>query len=201
MQPSDSAPFPSATFTVPSREGDAMPAIRRALDDCFRAGGGTVVVEPGIHRVGGLRVHSNTTLLLRSSAVLMASRDPADYDILAPSFTPLPHRHPRARLEEAHEVPERLDADEGRNFGHRCPRSGKQLLGLSQPRLGAFIIRGGGCGGGRTTPIAGEALKAKDRKACRRRRSRLRFRTGVRLPEASSMTRRRSTLPVANGPP
>ena len=38
--------------------------------------------EASVHRVGGLRVRSGTTLLLRSGAVLKASRDPADYDIL-----------------------------------------------------------------------------------------------------------------------
>lgn len=57
--------------------------LQRKLDDCFRGGGGIVEVSPGIHRVGGLRVRSGTTLLLRSGAVLKASRDPADYDILA----------------------------------------------------------------------------------------------------------------------
>ncbi len=82
MNTSDSATNRSATIAVPPREGDATPALQQALDDCFRAGGGTVVVEPGIHRVGGLRVRSGTTLLLRSGAVLKASRDPADYDIL-----------------------------------------------------------------------------------------------------------------------
>ena len=57
--------------------------LQRKLDDCFLRGGGIVEVSPGVHRVGGLRVRSNTTLLLRSGAILQASRDPADYDILA----------------------------------------------------------------------------------------------------------------------
>ena len=61
---------------------DETQALQRKLDDCFLLGGGTVEVEPGVHRVGGLRVRSGTTLLLRSGAVLKASRDPADYDIL-----------------------------------------------------------------------------------------------------------------------
>ena len=63
--------------------GDATTAIQRALDDVFLAGGGTVVIEPGIHCVRGLRVRSNTTLHLRSGAVLEASRDPEDFDVLA----------------------------------------------------------------------------------------------------------------------
>ena len=62
---------------------DETQKLQRKLDDCFLRGGGTVIVEPGIHHVGGLRVRSNTTLLLRSGSVLMASRDPANYDILA----------------------------------------------------------------------------------------------------------------------
>ena len=64
-------------------DGDATTAIQRALDDVFLAGGGTVVIEPGIHCVRGLRVRSNTTLHLRSGAVLEASRDPEDFDVLA----------------------------------------------------------------------------------------------------------------------
>ena len=63
--------------------GDATTSIQRALDDCFRAGGGTVRLEPGTHRVRGLRVRSGTTLLLRSGAVLEASRAPEDFDVLA----------------------------------------------------------------------------------------------------------------------
>ena len=61
---------------------DETAAIQKALDDCFLRGGGTVEVPPGIHHVGGLRVRSGTTLLLRSGAVLKASRDCGDYGIL-----------------------------------------------------------------------------------------------------------------------
>ena len=46
-------------------EGDATVVLQRAFDRCFRAGGGTVVVEKGGHAVGGLRIRSNTTLLLK----------------------------------------------------------------------------------------------------------------------------------------
>ena len=67
----------------PVSRSDETLDLQRKLDDCFRSGGGTVEVEPGVHHVGGLRVRSNTTLLLRAGAVLKASRNPADYDILA----------------------------------------------------------------------------------------------------------------------
>ena len=69
--------------TVIPVEGDATTALQKALDDCFRAGGGTVSVECGEYAVKGLRVRSNTTLLLKSGATLRASRDCNDYAILA----------------------------------------------------------------------------------------------------------------------
>ena len=69
-------------ITVRPTGGDATAAIQGAFDECFRAGGGTVVVERGEYAVKGLRLRSGTTLLLRSGAVLKASRDCGDYDIL-----------------------------------------------------------------------------------------------------------------------
>ena len=63
--------------------GDATATIQKAFDDCFRAGGGTVTVEEGLYRVRGLRLRSNTTLLLKRGAVLKASRNCDEYDILA----------------------------------------------------------------------------------------------------------------------
>ena len=70
------------TRTVRPVEGDATATIQQAFDDCFRAGGGTVTVEEGLYRVRGLRLRSNTTLLLKSGAVLKASRNCNEYDIL-----------------------------------------------------------------------------------------------------------------------
>ena len=63
--------------------GDATAALQKAFDDCFRAGGGTVTVESGEYAVKGLRLRSNTTLVLKSGAVLKATRNCDDYDILA----------------------------------------------------------------------------------------------------------------------
>ena len=71
------------TTSIPCLPGDATGRIQRSLDETFLAGGGTVAIERGVHSVRGLRVRSGTTLLLRSGAVLEASRDCADYDILA----------------------------------------------------------------------------------------------------------------------
>ena len=44
--------------------------IQHALDACFLAGGGTVVVPNGIFRTGGLRLRSNTELHKNSAAAI-----------------------------------------------------------------------------------------------------------------------------------
>ena len=54
--------------------------LQRRIDDAWRNGGGIVKVEAGIHRIGAIRLRSNVTLLLRSGAVLQASRNLEDYD-------------------------------------------------------------------------------------------------------------------------
>ncbi len=53
--------------------------IQSCIDDCFRNGGGTVVIPKGTFRTGGLRIRSDVTLLLKSGCVLCGSRDPMDY--------------------------------------------------------------------------------------------------------------------------
>ncbi len=53
--------------------------IQKAIDDCFLAGGGTVIIPAGIFRTGGIRLRSNVTLYLKSGAMLEASDDPEDY--------------------------------------------------------------------------------------------------------------------------
>ena len=64
-------------------DGDATAMLQKAFDECFRAGGGTVTVEKGKYAVKGLRLRSDTTLVLKSGAVIKASRNCDDYDILA----------------------------------------------------------------------------------------------------------------------
>ncbi|MBR0055767.1 MAG: hypothetical protein IJP66_00420 [Kiritimatiellae bacterium] len=83
MNTSASAPAERGRISIPAAPGDATARIQVAIDDAFRAGGGVVAVEAGVHNVRGLRLRSHVTLLLRSGALLSASRDPADYDILA----------------------------------------------------------------------------------------------------------------------
>ena len=53
--------------------------IQAALDACFLAGGGRVIVPKGIFLTGGVRLRSNTTLYLEAGAVLRGSRDHRDY--------------------------------------------------------------------------------------------------------------------------
>lgn len=54
-------------------------AIQSAIDACFLAGGGRVVVPAGIYLTGGLRLRSNVMLYLQSGAILKGSTDPEDY--------------------------------------------------------------------------------------------------------------------------
>lgn len=61
---------------------DATAWIQRDIDAAFRAGGGTVTVGAGEWRVKGIRLRSNVTLHLKSGAVLKASRDMEDFDVL-----------------------------------------------------------------------------------------------------------------------
>ena len=42
--------------------------IQKAIDDCFLAGGGRVVIPCGIYLTGGLRLRSNVQLYLEAGA-------------------------------------------------------------------------------------------------------------------------------------
>lgn len=55
-------------------------AIQNAIDACYLAGGGRVVVPCGIYHTGGFRLRSNTELYLESGAILKGSRNPDDYN-------------------------------------------------------------------------------------------------------------------------
>ena len=54
-------------------------AIQAAIDACFLAGGGEVVVPTGTYLTGGVRLRSNVTLHLMKNAVLLGSLCPEDY--------------------------------------------------------------------------------------------------------------------------
>ena len=72
---------PTISLTAPE-SGDATALVQGAFDDAWRRGGATVVLEAGTYNVKGLRLRSHTTLHLRAGAMLRASRDWRDYDIL-----------------------------------------------------------------------------------------------------------------------
>ncbi|MDY5597271.1 MAG: hypothetical protein SPG40_07215, partial [Kiritimatiellia bacterium] len=61
---------------------DATGSVQGAIDDCFRAGGGTVRLAKGTWKVGGLRLRSRVTLYLESGCRLLGSRDIEKYYIL-----------------------------------------------------------------------------------------------------------------------
>lgn len=54
-------------------------AIQAAIDDCFLAGGGRVLIPCGVYLTGGVRLRSGVELYLESGAILKASRNPEDY--------------------------------------------------------------------------------------------------------------------------
>lgn len=54
-------------------------ALQAAIDDCWRAGGGRVVLTDGEFLTGGIRLRSRVTLYLSSGTVLKGTRDPEDY--------------------------------------------------------------------------------------------------------------------------
>ncbi len=76
---------------VPNSQSVQTDAFQKALDACFLAGGGEVTVPAGSFVIGDIRIRSNTTLHLLKNAVLLGSRDPADYiHINSDSLEPLP---------------------------------------------------------------------------------------------------------------
>jgi hypothetical protein len=71
--------------------------IQDAIDACFLAGGGRVVIPCGVFYTGGLRIRSGVELYLEAGAILRGSRDWQDYfgyteDKLEPvDLTPKPN--------------------------------------------------------------------------------------------------------------
>lgn len=55
-------------------------AIQKALDDCAQKGGGTVFIPTGTFLTGTIRVYSHINLELSSGAILLGSKNLADYN-------------------------------------------------------------------------------------------------------------------------
>lgn len=78
----EGAPGASQQIRLSPCEGDRTADIQGAIDDCFRAGGGTVRLAKGDYPVGGLRLRSRVTLYLEEGCRLIGSRDIERYYIL-----------------------------------------------------------------------------------------------------------------------
>lgn len=65
-------------------------AIQAAIDACFLAGGGRVVIPCGVYLTGDIRIRSNVELYLEAGAILKGSRNPEDYmNYLADTIEPV----------------------------------------------------------------------------------------------------------------
>lgn len=64
------------------RDGIMTNELQEAIDNCFLAGGGKIILESGLYLTGGLRLRSGCTLYLKSGATLKGTRNIEDYNIL-----------------------------------------------------------------------------------------------------------------------
>ncbi|PSL46286.1 glycosyl hydrolase family 28 [Chitinophaga niastensis] len=75
-------------------------AIQQAINDCSKAGGGTILIPTGIFYTGTIYLKDRVTLYLDKGAVLSGSRDSADYPANSPQTlrcldTHFPHGGPQ----------------------------------------------------------------------------------------------------------
>ena len=61
------------------KKGNDGPAIQKAINACFAAGGGRVYVPAGDYLCGGLRLKSNISFYLEAGATLWVSPEEKDY--------------------------------------------------------------------------------------------------------------------------
>jgi polygalacturonase len=59
-------------------------AIQKAIDACYKSGGGKVIVPSGVFLTGTIALNDNITLQLNKGAVLLGSTDVNDYKNLDP---------------------------------------------------------------------------------------------------------------------
>ena len=77
--------FPARDFditkfgAVADGKSDATEAIRKAIDECNKAGGGRVVVPAGTFLTGAIHLKSNVNLYVSEGATLKFSTDPDQY--------------------------------------------------------------------------------------------------------------------------
>ena len=77
--------FPARDFkiidhgAIADGASDSTNAIRKAIEACHAAGGGRVVVSPGLFTTGAIHLQSNVNLYLAEGATLKFAADPAQY--------------------------------------------------------------------------------------------------------------------------
>ncbi len=77
--------FPDRDFEItrfgarPDGVMNCAESIRKAIEACANAGGGRVIVPPGIFLTGAIHLKSRVNLYLAENATLRFSRDPKDY--------------------------------------------------------------------------------------------------------------------------
>jgi len=77
--------FPNRDFkivdhgAVADGSSDSTAAIRKAIEACHAAGGGRVIVSPGVFMTGAIHLKSNVNLYLAEGATLKFATDPAMY--------------------------------------------------------------------------------------------------------------------------
>ena len=74
--------FPNRDFEITRYGTDSSDAIRKAIAACSAAGGGRVVVPPGVYLTGPIYLRSNVNLHIAEGATLKFSRDPKDYPVV-----------------------------------------------------------------------------------------------------------------------
>jgi len=78
--------FPVTRFgAVAGGDTDATAAFRAAIEACHRAGGGRVVVPPGVYLTGPIHLKSNVDLHLSEGATIRFRRDPEAYLPVVPT--------------------------------------------------------------------------------------------------------------------
>ncbi len=76
---------------VPNSSEVQTDEIQAAIDHCFKAGGGEVIVPTGTFITGDIRIRNNVTLHLLENSVIKGSKNPQDYThIFNDTVEPLP---------------------------------------------------------------------------------------------------------------
>lgn len=82
--------------------------IQRAVDECFKSGGGEVVIPEGDYIIGDIRIRSNVYIHLLKNAHLIGSRNPDGYfNFLDDKTEPLDEKYITNKLWQPPGIPNR----------------------------------------------------------------------------------------------